>query len=79
MTIERLKQILVEASENKISLSDINEDSDIVDNLNFNSIMYLKAVMQIEDESGVELDDEDIDTISKVSQLLNVINSKQNS
>lgn len=76
MTAERLKEILVEVSENECSIDDINENTDIVEDLSFDSIKYLKAIVNIEAETGIDLDDEDIETISVFSALLNAINSK---
>lgn len=76
MTPERLKEILVEASENEYSIEDINDNTDIIEDLSFDSITYLKAIVNIEEETGVDLDDEDIEEISVFSALLNSINSK---
>lgn len=74
MTSDELKFILAQASGNAVNEADINDDTDIIDNLGFDSIMYLKALLAIEEKSGVELDDEDIDDISVFSSLLAKIN-----
>lgn len=77
MNSERLKELLVEASGNTINKSDIYDNTNIIDDLGFDSVMYLKALIAIDDEFGVELDDEDIDDISVFSALLSRIENKQ--
>lgn len=74
MNKEKLKEILISASENKYSADDIHDDTDIIEDLGFDSIMYLKVIIAIEDETGVELDDEDIESISVFASLLRTIN-----
>ncbi len=76
MNSQRLKEILIEACDNKYSADDINDDTDIIEDLNFDSIMYLKAIVAIEDETDIELDDEDVENISVFSELLKAANKK---
>ena len=74
MKTERLKEILVKACDGKYTADDIHDDTDIIEDLNFDSLIYLKAIIAIEDETGIELDDMDIDNISVFSDLLAAIN-----
>lgn len=77
MNSEKLKELLVEASGNTISKSDIDDNTNIIDDLGFDSVMYLKTLIAIDDEFNVELDDEDVDDISVFSTLLSRIENKQ--
>ncbi len=73
MTEERLKDLLMEiyAEANDENADDIliTDNTDIIEDLGFDSIMYLKLLVAIEEETGIELDDEDSSDIAVFSSL----------
>ena len=71
MVFEKLKEILsnqLEISEDMITL-----ESDITDDLGANSLDLVDLVMSIEDEFGIEIPEELIETVHTVGDVVNYI------
>lgn len=67
----RLKDIIVSCVED-INFSDINENTDLVRDYNFNSINIIHLVVEIEHAFDIEIDDEDL-LLEKLSPFINLI------
>ena len=71
MIFEKLKKILSEQLE--ISEDMITLESDIADDLGANSIDLVDIVMSIEDEFGIEIPEELIETVHTVGDVVDYI------
>ncbi len=71
MIFEKLKKILSEQLE--ISEDMITLESDIADDLGANSIDLVDLVMSIEDEFGIEIPEELIETVHTVGDVVDYI------
>lgn len=64
----------------KINIDNINDETDIIDDLGFNSITIIKLIIELEVLFGISFDNDyiDIEEISKIKQLVNYVCEKQN-
>lgn len=59
---DKLKDlVLVSAKRQELTREDINEQTDLVDDLEFDSISFVKLVVDIENLFGIEFDDDMLD------------------
>ncbi len=56
---------------------DIRVDSALVDDLGCDSLDRIEAVMLAEDEFGVDITDDDLETVVTVNDLVTIIEQKQ--
>ena len=71
MIFEKVKQILsaqLEIDENMITL-----DSDLIEDLGANSLDLVDLVMSVEDEFGLEVPENLLDTVHTVGDVVNFI------
>ncbi|RLK63049.1 acyl carrier protein [Atopobacter sp. AH10] len=54
----------------------VNENSDLFEDLNADSLDLVELTMAIEDEFDVEIEDDNLDSIKTVKDILNYINGK---
>jgi len=76
---DKLKEIIVSCSdESEIKMHDINNNTDLVRDYNFNSISIITLVVEIERNFDIEIDDEDllIDRISSYESLVKIVAMK---
>lgn len=79
--IDRVRELIAE----KLSLEveDITEESDLVEDLDADSLDLVDLIMAVEDEFGVSIADEDVEKIKTVGdifkQLLQALNINQDS
>ena len=71
MVFEKLKKILSEQLE--IDEDMITPESDIEDDLGANSLDLVDLVMSIEDEFGIEIPEELVETVHTVGDVVNYI------
>ncbi len=71
--LENIKNIL--ADQLGIDESAITEDTTIED-LGADSLDLVEAIMTIEDEFGIEIDDEDVKNLKTVGDIMNYISQK---
>lgn len=73
---ERLKAVIYRVS-NSDSFT-ITKNTNLVDDLGFNSVSIVSLIVEIEDEFNIVLEDEDleIDLLSNVGTLENIISKK---
>ena len=68
---ERVRWVISE--ELRMPKEDIKEDSQFVEDLNFDSLDHIEVVIGIEKEFDVEISDEEIDDIKSVKDLLSLL------
>ncbi|RKX39635.1 MAG: acyl carrier protein [Thermotogae bacterium] len=79
--VDRVRELIAE----KLSLEveDITEESDLVEDLDADSLDLVDLIMAVEDEFGVSIADEDVEKIKTVGdifkQLLQALNINQDS
>lgn len=67
MVLEKLIELLCEQLD--IEADEVNENTDIVNDLGADSLDVVDLVMTLEDEFDIEIPDEDIETIHTVGEL----------
>jgi len=76
---DKLKEIIISCSdESEVKMYDINNNTDLVRDYNFNSISIITLVVEIERNFDIEIDDEDllIDRISSYESLVKIVAMK---
>ncbi len=73
MTFDKVKQIIL--SELNIDPAKISLDSRIAEDLGADSLDAVELIMNIEDEFGISINDEDAANIKTVGQLVNYVDS----
>lgn len=73
-TLDSIKKILVEQL--GVDEDSITEQTTIED-LGADSLDLVEAIMNIEDEFGIEIADEDVDSIKSVGDIINYIEQKR--
>ncbi len=77
MTFEKVKKIIVET----LNLKDpekVTMDAHLVDDLGADSLDAAEIIMSIEDEFGIAVNDDAIQTIKYVKDLVNAIDAELN-
>jgi len=72
---EKVKDIIVEQL--GVSEEDVKPESSFVEDLDADSLDLTELIMAMEEEFGIEIDDEDAQKILKVKDAINYIESKQ--
>lgn len=70
----QLSKILAEKLD--IPIEEIDESSHIIDDLGADSLDVVDLIMILEDEYGIRIEDEELESISTVEDVLNIIESK---
>ena len=73
--IEKIKEIM--ADELSVELEDIKPDSDIREDLEADSLDMVQLVMALEDEFGMEIDNEEITDVKTVQDVVDFIEKKR--
>ena len=73
-----LKDIIIEVSNRKINVSEINDTTILTSDLGFDSIQIVSLIVEIESKFKIELTDEDLnmDTLTEYRLLLQMIIAK---
>lgn len=72
---EKVKDIIVEQL--GVSEEDVKPESSFVEDLDADSLDLTELIMAMEEEFGIEIDDEDAQKILKVKDAIDYIESKQ--
>ena len=72
---EKVNEIIVEQL--NVSADEVKPESSFVEDLGADSLDITELIMAMEEEFGVEIDDEDAQKISKVKDVIDYIASKQ--
>lgn len=76
MTFEKITEILAEQLD--ADREAMTSDTKIADDLGADSLDLVDLLMSVEDEFGIEIPDEDVETIQTIGDLVNYINEKTN-
>lgn len=68
---------LIAASDEDVKPEDVTENSSLRDDLDLSSLQAVTLVMDLEDEFGVVIEDEEIEKLSTVGDVLAIIQTKQ--
>lgn len=77
MTFEKVKKIIVDTLNLK-NPDVVTMDSHLVDDLGADSLDAAEIIMSLEDEFGISVDDDKIQTIKYVKDLVNAIDAELN-
>lgn len=73
--IEKVKEILAE--ELSLEQDEINDESDIREDLGADSLDMVQLVMSLEDEFGLDIENEEIQSVTTVKGIVEFIKKKQ--
>ena len=68
---------LIAASDTELGPEDVNDSSSLRDDLDLCSLQAVTLVMDLEDEFGVVIEDEEIEKLATVGDVLQIIQAKQ--
>jgi acyl carrier protein len=68
---------LIAASDEDIKAEDVNENSSLRDDLDLSSLQAVTLVMDLEDEFGVVIEDEELEKLSTVGDVIEIVLAKQ--
>jgi len=74
-TLEKIKNIVAEYCNTQPEK--INDNANFVDDLGLDSLDSIELVMKVEEEFGVEVDDESMSHVKTVEQLADVIDKRR--
>lgn len=73
---EKVIEHLIEASDVDIEASDVKEESSLRADLDLSSLQAVTLVMDLEDEFGVSIEDEEIEKLETVGDVLDLLSVK---
>ena len=73
---QKIIEELLEASESSLDPSEIGPGTNLRDDLGLDSLQAVTVVMALEQEFGVEVDDEEIDGLQTVGDILELLAAK---
>jgi acyl carrier protein len=68
---------LIAASDEEVKPEDVTDATRLRDDLDLSSLQAVTLVMDLEDEFGVVIEDEEIDSLANVGDVLAIIQAKQ--
>lgn len=73
---ERLVARLLEASDRDLAPSDITDATTLRDDLELSSLQSITLAMELEDEFGITVDDEELEAFGTVGDVLKLVTAK---
>lgn len=67
---------LIAASDEEVAPENVNDDTSLREDLDLSSLQAVTLVMDLEDEFGVEIQDEEIEALNTVGDVLRLLDSK---
>ena len=74
--LEKVTDYLVKASEKDIKPEDVTLRTSLRDDLDFDSMQSVTMIMELEDEYGISIDNDELSELNTVDDLVNVIQAK---
>ncbi len=74
--ISKLKTIITPYVENKDALGDITEETDFIKDLEINSANLVDVVLDVEDEFGIEIDNDAMEKMLTIKASVAIIQDK---
>ncbi len=75
-TRERIIRHLIAASDEEIDPSEVTDQTSLRKDLDLSSLQAVTLVMDLEDEFGVTIEDEEIESLETVGEVLAVVTQK---
>ncbi|HEY8436876.1 MAG TPA: acyl carrier protein [Haloplasmataceae bacterium] len=75
MVLEKVIEIV--ANELSVPKDELNENTNLQDDLNADSLDAVELIMAIEDEFGIEISDDDAQSLRTIGDIVNYINKVQ--
>ena len=76
-THERVTQHLIEASDLEIAAGDVDTSTSLRDDLQISSLQALTLIMDLEEEFGVTVEDEEFDSLLTVGDVIELLEAKK--
>lgn len=76
-TRDRIVQQLIAASDEEIDASKVTDQTTLRKDLDLSSLQAVTLVMDLEDEFGVTIEDEEIESLDTVGDVLAMVTQKQ--
>ena len=74
--ITSLKKIIKPYSQNQQAFKNISEGTDFINDLKINSANLVDIILDVEDEFGIEIDNESMEKMLSVKSAINIIETK---
>lgn len=72
----KLKEIILPYVEDQNALTDLNEESELVNHLHINSMHLIDVVLDVEDAFDIEVSETEADQLTRVGAVLDLIEAK---
>ena len=76
--LDKVVAILTPYVKNQTALAGLNGDTNILDDLKVNSARLVDVVLAFEDEFGIEVADDEVDSVATVGDAVDLICKKLN-
>lgn len=77
-TMDKLTELFERVFDGEIDISDISEDSRLIEDIGMNSIGLLYMAMAVEEEFGTSFTNDDFSSLRTVGDVIKKIESKTN-
>ena len=74
--ITSLKKIIKPYSQNQQAFKNISEETDFINDLKINSANLVDIILDVEDEFGIEIDNESMEKMLSVKSAIDIIETK---
>ena len=75
MVFDKVKELIIEQLD--VNPDDVQMDTDIMKDLEADSLDAVEIILGVEEEYGIEISDEDAENLVKVSDIVEYIESHQ--
>ena len=76
-TRSKIVQHLIEASDLDVDASKVTETTSLRDDLEISSLQALTLIMDLEDEFGITVEDEEFETLLTVGDVIGLVEAKK--